>query len=833
MTTPGRAFDLDDEHVLHVHQGSVHVFVTRSVPDGSGPWIHVRTLEAHTAIRGAALSYARLIASPSADARFDVATPSSFPDAPSITLEAADRLRMAEEAEDRKRQSDALLQERDAWLVDSAVLQIADAVPGRSDDSSRHQPAEVQAITRLSGLIGLSADPVRLRSAIADARVSGRDPLTALAAACSAGIRRLSLPENWWELRGSAMLVTDAHTKEVKVALPDRKGYLLWDPITHDSTRIDSTSAAFLDSTGLVLQPLLNPDQPAKLKHLMRLATRGSGRTVALILITTGMIAALTAVIPIVSGRLTTSVAEVSGVNVLSIGLALFLVLGASALIGAVRMFALLRIRTQFTSTAAAAVWDRQLRLPMSWHKTRTQTERQTDAFAVDSAQAAVPDSTVIALLDTSTLVGAIVGAFFINPWIAAVVVGVLAVRAVTEIFIGRRLVQLAKEAVEIEAESRSIELLRGITRLRASGALQRASARWLTSIARRVDVAGRRGRLQTILTIFGALWPTMGLALLLGVVALTSTGETLGQSLGEIVAGQIALTVANSALAAAIASAWSGMSALAVLRRVEPVLRATPESAGAGQVAPLLGGFDMRNIVFRYAPDMPPIFNGLDLSVRPGEHLAVVGPSGTGKTTLLRIVLGLEEPESGLVSFDGRDLTGLDRAAVRRQIGTVMQASAILPGSIRENVDLGRGLSASQVWTALEMAAVADDVRAMPMGLNTVVVEGGAGISGGQRQRLLLARALAGNPRILLLDEATSALDNVSQRLVVSNLDQLDLTRVVIAHRLSTIEQADRIVVLDQGRIVQAGTFSELADSDGQFRELIRRQRLAETHGV
>ena len=232
-----------------------------------------------------------------------------------------------------------------------------------------------------------------------------------------------------------------------------------------------------------------------------------------------------------------------------------------------------------------------------------------------------------------------------------------------------------------------------------------------------------------------------------------------------------------------------------------------------------------MRGIVYRYAPEIPPILEGLNLQVEAGEHLALVGASGTGKTTLLRLLLGLDDPESGLVSFDGKDLTGLDRSAVRRQIGAVMQSSALLPGSIRENVDLGRGLNVTQIWEALDQAAVGDDVREMPMGLNTVVVEGGAGISGGQRQRILLARALAGGPRILVLDEATSALDNVSQAAVVANLDRLRITRIVVAHRLSTIERADRIAVLDAGRIVQAGAFADLVAVDGPFRTLVERQ--------
>ncbi|MEI2718067.1 MAG: ATP-binding cassette domain-containing protein [Candidatus Nanopelagicales bacterium] len=203
------------------------------------------------------------------------------------------------------------------------------------------------------------------------------------------------------------------------------------------------------------------------------------------------------------------------------------------------------------------------------------------------------------------------------------------------------------------------------------------------------------------------------------------------------------------------------------------------------------------------------------------------MGPSGCGKSTLLRLLLGLEDPGSGIVSYDGRDLSGLDRSSVRRQIGTVMQGSQLMPGSIRENVDLGRGLTTDEVWQALADAAVAEEIRDMPMGLSTVVIEGSGAVSGGQRQRILLARALAGRPRILILDEATSALDNVSQAAVVASLDRLAITRLVVAHRLSTIEQADRVVMLADGRVAAQGTYEQLMDEDGPFRDLVQRQQI------
>jgi len=211
--------------------------------------------------------------------------------------------------------------------------------------------------------------------------------------------------------------------------------------------------------------------------------------------------------------------------------------------------------------------------------------------------------------------------------------------------------------------------------------------------------------------------------------------------------------------------------------------------------------------------------------SVKPGEQVAIVGPSGCGKTTLMRILLGLEDPESGVITIDGQDLGVLDRPSFRRQVGSVLQSSTLLPGPIRDNVDMGRGLTSKEIWQALEWACVADEVRAMGMGLDTPVVDGGGTVSGGQRQRILLARALACNPRMLILDEATSALDNVTQGSIVEHLENLRLTRILIAHRLSTIQGADRIIVIAGGRVAQQGTFDDLVSQPGHFADLVQRQ--------
>ena len=261
---------------------------------------------------------------------------------------------------------------------------------------------------------------------------------------------------------------------------------------------------------------------------------------------------------------------------------------------------------------------------------------------------------------------------------------------------------------------------------------------------------------------------------------------------------------------------------------RLRPLLDATPEtSEAAADPGSLTGAIELRHVTFRYAPDAPPVLDDISIAIRPGEFLAVVGASGSGKSTLIRLLLGFEKPEAGGISFDGRDQSGMDLGALRRQIGVVLQDGRLMSGSLLENVVGGADLTQEQAWTALRQAGLEADVRAMPMGLQTVVSEDSATLSGGQRQRLLIARALARTPRILIFDEATSALDNRTQAMVNQSLERLHVTRIVVAHRLSTIVNAHRIIVLDRGRIVESGDFETLLAAGGQFAAMARRQML------
>jgi ABC-type bacteriocin/lantibiotic exporter with double-glycine peptidase domain len=262
------------------------------------------------------------------------------------------------------------------------------------------------------------------------------------------------------------------------------------------------------------------------------------------------------------------------------------------------------------------------------------------------------------------------------------------------------------------------------------------------------------------------------------------------------------------------------------LFEQVKPLLDAEPEVRGAGaQPGTLTGAIEARRLSFRYTDDGPLVLDDVSLEVRPGEFVAVVGPSGCGKSTLLRLLIGFDRPTSGSVLYDGQDLAALDQAAVRRQCGVVLQNAQPLTGSILDCLCGAESFTQEEVWEAAAMAGLAEDIQRMPMGLHTLIAGGGA-ISGGQRQRLMIAQALVRRPRVLFFDEATSALDNETQRTVIESTRGLESSRLVIAHRLSTVMDADRVIVMSEGRIVEQGPPAALLATPGGFlHDLVRRQ--------
>lgn len=366
------------------------------------------------------------------------------------------------------------------------------------------------------------------------------------------------------------------------------------------------------------------------------------------------------------------------------------------------------------------------------------------------------------------------------------------------------------------EEASLTYSLISGIQKIKLSGAEKRAFAKWANKYAKAAKPK------YTPVIPFGSF------IALVGTVVIYYFTITTNVPLADYYSFTAAYGAVTGAFTLLVGMGTSIAQIKPILEMVKPILEAVPEiDENKKVVTRLSGGIELNNVSFRYNDNMPMIIDDLSLKIRPGQYVAIVGTTGCGKSTLMRLMLGFEKPCKGAVYYDGKDIASLDLKSLRKNIGTVMQNGKLFQGDIFSNITISAPeLTMDRAWEAAEMAGVAEDIRNMPMGMHTIISEGSGGISGGQRQRLMIARAVAPKPKVLMFDEATSALDNITQKIVSDSLDNLKCTRIVIAHRLSTIRQCDRIIVLDKGRIIEDGTYEELIGQNGFFAKLVERQR-------
>jgi ABC-type bacteriocin/lantibiotic exporter with double-glycine peptidase domain len=373
------------------------------------------------------------------------------------------------------------------------------------------------------------------------------------------------------------------------------------------------------------------------------------------------------------------------------------------------------------------------------------------------------------------------------------------------------------------------LQILTAISKFRVTGTESRAFTVWAREFFRQQELTYRAERVENYLTTFNVSYPlatTMVVFTMLVYFNGRSGDSSASLSLGTFLAFSAAFGQFLNAGLNLTATALQISTVVPIYERIKPILQTKPEVDEAkSDPAELSGEIEMSHVSFRYAPDMPLVLDDISFQIKPREFVAFVGPSGAGKSTLIRLLLGFETAESGSIYYDGQDLNMLNIQGVRRQIGTLLQNGELIAGDIFTNIIGSSLLAVKEAWEAAHQAGLAEDIKQMPLGMHTIIGEGGGAFSGGQRQRLLIARSLINRPRIILFDEATSSLDNRTQAIVSQSLERLQATRLVVAHRLSTIINADRIFVLQAGKIVQQGTYQELMEQPGPFAELAERQ--------
>ena len=401
------------------------------------------------------------------------------------------------------------------------------------------------------------------------------------------------------------------------------------------------------------------------------------------------------------------------------------------------------------------------------------------------------------------------------------VIVATVAVMLVTSLL----QMKVSKQQMEYSAKEngKSFALIYGVQKIKLSGSEKRAFAQWAQAYTKSAELQYNP---PLFLKISPAILTGVSLA---GALILYFLAVVTNVNPSEYIAFYAAYGVVMGAFTSLASVVQSLAQLKPYLDMLDPILKAEPEVADNREIlTDLQGGIELSNVSFRYSDKSPYVVSGMNLKIKSGEYVAIVGKSGCGKTTLVRLLLGFETPEKGAIYYDSKDITKIDLRSLRRRIGTVMQDGSLFPQDIYSNITISAPhLSVDDAWEAAEIAGIADDIRAMPMGMATMISEGQGGLSGGQKQRLMIARAIAPKPRILIFDEATSALDNHTQKQIAQALDNLNCTRIVIAHRLSTVKNCDRILYLENGRIMEDGTYDELIEKHGLFAELVERQRL------
>lgn len=639
--------------------------------------------------------------------------------------------------------------------------------------------------------------------------------------------RSVELKKGWYKDAYGPILAFRKEDGSPVALLPGAiHGYTYKDPATGKNVRLNAETEQLFDADAICFYrplPLKKLGIPDLLLYMKRCVSTSDIFMIAFAAISVSGVGLL---IPRLTKALTGPVLS-SGSGSALIGLAICLVCVSLSmqLFSSVSAMVSSRLEAKTSLGVQASMMMRLMSLPASFFRQYSPGELKSRSMSVNQLCSMLMSMVMTTGLTSLTSLLYVTQIFHFAPklvvpslLIVLVTVGFSVVTTFAQIGINRkRMEHAAKES------GMSYSMISGIQKIKLAGAEKRSFAKWLNLYA---EGAALTYNTPMFLRANAAI--STGISLISTIIL-----YYLAVKSGLNPSTYFAFTAAYGSLMGAFSTlAGTAMSAAQIqpiLEMAEPFLKTEPETQEKKEIVTNIhGSVELSHVSFRYDKDSPYILNDLSLKIKPGEYVAIVGRTGCGKSTLMRLLLGFEKPEKGAIYYDGKDIESLDLGSLRRKIGTVMQQSGLFQGDIYSNIVLtAPGLSIDEAWDAAEKAGIADDIRAMPMGMYTMVSEGGGGISGGQKQRLMIARAIAPKPKLLFFDEATSALDNKTQRQVSEALDAMGCTRVVIAHRLSTIRHCDRILVLDGGTIVEDGSYDVLIEKGGYFADLVARQRV------
>lgn len=639
--------------------------------------------------------------------------------------------------------------------------------------------------------------------------------------------RTVRLEKGWYKEAVGAMLAIKKSDGSAVALIPSGfAGYTYFDEEKGKRVRVSRKTEGFFEEEAIAFYasfPIKKIGMKDLVMHIVKSLSVTDFVLIALATLVVTLVGLLT---PKLTNLLFSDVLASGSLQIL-LAIAVFMICVSlsSLLIGGVKALLMARINTKMSLSVQAATMMRILSLPADFFKEYSAGDLASRAGSVQSL-CNMLISAVLSTGLTSIFSLVYIGQIFVYAP-ALVVPALLVIAATIVVSVITTFVQLrvSRQQMKLGAEESGLTyaLISGVQKIKLAGAEKRAFAKWGNLFA-----ASARFQYNppAFLNYNAVITTAISLA---GTIAMYYFAVISGVSVADYYAFNTAYGMVSGAFMSLASIALTVANIKPVLEMIKPILDARPEiSEGKRVIERLSGGIELNNVSFRYNENMPLIVDNLSLKIRPGQYVALVGATGCGKSTLMRLMLGFETTQKGAVYYDGKDLSSIDLKSLRRKIGVVMQNGKLFSGDVFSNITISAPwLTLNDAWEAAELAGIAEDIRRMPMGMHTIISEGSGGVSGGQRQRLMIARAIAPKPKVLMFDEATSALDNLTQKKVSESLDKLKCTRIVIAHRLSTIRSCDRIIYLEGGKIVEDGNYEELIAKNGKFAELVARQRL------
>lgn len=649
--------------------------------------------------------------------------------------------------------------------------------------------------------------------------------LTSITEASECRIRMMALENRWWKEDAGPLIAFRGEGGRAGALLYTRDGYEFFDPISKSKTVVDEKFANELSKNVYRFYKTF-PDEKLNWRHLVPFVFRDLKLDFKRILLIESVIGILSLFLPIVTGLIFQTIVPNADFGTLK--QTIFILMVASVITTAfslVEEFCVLRISFKSDILMQSALWDRVLRLPVSLLRKYNVGDLANRISGIDAVQQFLTSSMFTAVLHGTFSVISLLLMFYYDVWLALAAT-VLAVMAVFISFIFN-LIQLRYQRPFLELQGKMggvlFQLLTCVSKLKVAHSEKEAFSYWSTFFTKENKLSFKVHMNVIYYGLFTPFFTVLATIVIYTIAVLRGEDLPFGYFIGFSAAfGQFfgALLGMTSVINEAI-------NILPVYERAKPFLDALPELESKGITLPALTGkIRIQNLTFKYPSEGSEVLEDISIDIHPGSFIAIVGPTGSGKSTLFRILLGFEEINNKRVFVDDVDFNLLNRRSLRKQLGVVTQNSVIIPGTIFDNItNHSPNLTLQDAFVAAENMCLLNEINNMPMGMFTWISEGGRNISVGQRQRILLARAVIQKPRILLLDEATSALDNTTQAKVHQNLAELNITKIVTSHRLSTVQNADCIYVIDQGRIIEKGTFLELQKKEGLFSNLINRQ--------